>query len=90
MGGQFLEEKSVLQSTIDCKEEKSPERQTWIPPTKNQNSPKSTKTEKNTKIVRMTSYLQVGLSKKSAAQKYRVSIFRTNEGDFSGTPVKNQ
>ena len=53
-------------------------------------SPKSTKMQKNTKIVRMTSYSQVWLSKKSAAQKYQVLIFRTNEGDFSGTPVKNQ
>ena len=39
VAGQFLGEKSVPQSTIDCKEEKSPERQTWIHPTKNQNSP---------------------------------------------------
>ena len=33
---------------------------------------------------------RVELSKKSAAQKYQVLIFRTNEGDFGGTPVKNQ
>ena len=53
-------------------------------------SQKLTKTQKNTKIVRMTSYSQVSLPKELAAQKYRVSIFRTNEGDFSCTPVKNQ
>ena len=53
-------------------------------------SPKMTKTQKNTKIVRMTSSSQYELSKKSASRKYEVLIFGTNEGDFSGTPVKNQ
>ena len=48
------------------------------------------KTQKNTKIVRMTSYPQYELSKKSASKTYKVLIFETNEGDFSGTPVKNQ
>ena len=57
---------------------------------KNNFPPKSTEKQKNTKIVRMTSYSHGVLSKKSAAQKYWVSIFRTNEGDFGGTPVKNQ
>ena len=57
---------------------------------KTQISPKSTKTQKKSKIVRMTSYSHFGLSKKSAAQKYWVLIFRTKEGDFAGIPVKNQ
>ena len=52
--------------------------------------PKMTKTQKNTKIVRMTSYSQYEVSKKSASRKYEVLIFGSNEGDFSGTPVKNQ
>ena len=52
--------------------------------------PKMTKTWKNTKIVRIKSYSQYEVSKKSASQKYEVLIFGTNEGDFSGTPVKNQ
>ena len=60
------------------------------PRKKTEISPKSTKTQKNTKIVRMTSYLQSELSKKLASQKYRVLIFKMNEGDFSGTPQKNQ
>ena len=51
---------------------------------------KMTKTPKNTKIVRMTSYSQYEVSKKSASQKYKVLIFGSDEGDFSGTPVKNQ
>ena len=46
------------------------------------------KTQKNTKIVRMTSYSQVKLAKNLAPQKYQFLIFRTNEGDFGGTPVK--
>ena len=33
---------------------------------------------------------RIGLRQKSAAQKYQFLIFRTNEGDFGGTPVKNQ
>ena len=39
-GGQFHPDVSEPQSTIDYKEEKEPTRQTWKPPTKNQNSPK--------------------------------------------------
>ena len=38
----------------------------------------------------MRSYLQGGLSKQLASEKYRVSIFETIEGDFSGTHGKNQ
>ena len=57
---------------------------------KNEILPKMTKTQKNTKIVRMRSYSQYEMSKKSASRKYKVLIFGTNEGDFSGTPVKNQ
>ena len=57
---------------------------------KTKKSPKSTKTQKNTKIVGITSYSQGRLYKNSAPQKYEFLIFRTNEGDFGGTPVKNQ
>ena len=52
--------------------------------------PNRQKRKKTSKIVRMTSYSHCELSKKSAAQKYWVLIFRTNEGDFGGIPVKNQ
>ena len=52
--------------------------------------PKMAKTWKNTKIVGMTSYSQGRLCQNSAPQKYQFLIFRTNEGDFGGTPVKNQ
>ena len=38
----------------------------------------------------MTSYLRYIMSKKLAVQKYKFLIFGTDEGDFSGTPVKNQ
>ena len=38
----------------------------------------------------MTSYSQVKLAQNLAPQKYKFLIFRTNEGDFGGTPVKNQ
>jgi hypothetical protein len=48
------------------------------------------KTQKNTKIVRMTSYSQVKLAQNLAPQKYKFLIFRTIEGDFGGTLVKNQ
>ena len=46
--------------------------------------------KKNTKIVRMTSYSQYGVSKKSPSQKYKILIFGTNEGDFGGILVKIQ
>ena len=52
--------------------------------------PKMAKTWKNTKIVGMTSYSQGRLCRNSAPQKYQFLIFVTNEGDFGGTPVKNQ
>ena len=87
---QFQQKLSELRSTIDHERAVYLTRHSWKPPQKNKISQKSTKTQKNTKIVRMTSYSQVSLSKKLAAQKYQVLIFRTNEGDFSGTPVKNQ
>ena len=91
VGGQFQLKLSAAQSTIDCRKEKLAHPNVWKPTTKNQNfPPKSTKTQKNTKIVKMTSYSQCELSKKLASQKYKVLIFGTNEGDFSGTPVKNQ
>ena len=63
---------------------------TFKNPSKNpKNTPKSAKTQKNTKIVRMTSYSRYGMSKKLAVQKYKFLIFGTNEGDFEGIPVKN-
>ena len=49
---------------------------------KTENRPNSTKTQKNMKIVRMTSYSQVWLSKKSATQKYKFLIFRDEWGRF--------
>ena len=90
VGGQFQQKLSDLQITIDCGKEKFLPLDSWGPVEKNKTKilPKSTKTQKNTINVRMTSYSSHGMSKKLAPQKLRVSIFRTNEGDFSGTPQK--
>ena len=88
VGGQFQQKLFVVQYTIDCEKEKFSHLEDWQQFPKNENFTKIDQNAKNTKNVRITSYSPHGMSKKLAAQKYRVSIFRTNEGDFSGTPQK--
>ena len=78
----------LSQSTTDPEGFVQSTRKVWMPPPKNRKFTEIDQNAKNTKIVRMTSHSQGRLSKKSAVQKYRVSIFGTIERDFSGTPEK--
>ena len=90
VGGQFQQKLFVVQYTIDCEKEKFSTPEGWQQFPKNENFTEIDQNAKNMKNVRMTSYSPYGMSKKLALQNYRVLIFRTNEGDFSGTPQKNQ
>ena len=86
----YQHEMSRVQLSIDSGSSVQLPRQSWKDTKKTGIWPKVTKIRKNTKFVWMTSYSQGRLSKKSASQKYQFSIFRTNEGDFGGIPLKNQ